>query len=356
MHNKLFVTDNAAAIMGGRNVGDEYFQASSETNFGDFDVLTVGPIAKQLSTRFDEFWNSELAIPVQALLLAKPPGEGLQQYRAELERNLATMEGSAYMQKLGNAPALATLIGRDQNLVWAKAEVLYDSPEKGKVQDGEVQGTLLRKRLGQAIRDVKSELDIVSPYLVPGDGGMRLLEDLRARGVRVRVLTNSLASTDMPIVHAGYRHYRNRMLEHDIELYEVRPLPGAPDTGGGSLTSPSSGQFALHAKVFLLDGTRLFIGSMNFDRRSLRLNTEIGLLIDSPDLARQVTARFNEIAQPANCYVVALRSADQNGRRATTWRTEEQGKNIESTTEPMTDLIRGIKTDLLTLLPIDDLL
>ena len=182
------------------------------------------------------------------------------------------------------------------------------------------------------------------------------MEGLRARGVRVRVLTNSLASTDMPIAHAGYRHYRNRILEQGIELYEVRPLPGTPDTGGGSLTSPSSGQFALNAKVFLLDGTRLFLGSMNFDRRSLRLNTEIGLLIDSPDLARQVAARFNEIAQPANCYVVALGPADTNGHRATTWRTEENGKNVESTTEPMNDLIRGIKTNFLTLLPIDDLL
>ncbi len=356
MHNKLFVVDNAAAIVGGRNVGDEYFQASSATNFGDFDVLAIGSVAKQLSSRFDEFWNSDLAIPVQALLLSKPSDEGLRQYRAELEQNLSTMQGSEYMQKLAKTPPFAKFIGRDNSLAWAKVEVLSDSPEKGKVEDGEVQGTLLRRRLGQAIRDVKSELDVVSPYLVPGDGGMRLLEQLRARGVRVRVLTNSLASTDMPIVHAGYKHYRTRMLEDDIELYEVRPLPGRPEKGGGSLTSPSSGQFALHAKVFVLDQRYLFIGSMNFDRRSLRLNTEIGLLIDSPELARQVTARFNEIAQPANCYVVALGPADGIGRRPVTWRTEEQGKTIESTTEPTNDALRGIKTDFLTLLPIDDLL
>ena len=213
----------------------------------------------------------------------------------------------------------------------------------------------LHRRLGLVVCVVGSDLDIVSP-LVPGDGGMRLLEELRARNVRIRVLTNSLASTDMPIAHAGYMHYRTRLLEDGIELYEVRPVPGRPDSGSGSLKSPSSGQFALHAKVFVLDQRRLFIGSMNFDRRSLRLNTEIGLLIDSPELARQVTVRFNEIAQPANCYVLALGPPDAGDRRTTIWKTEEQGRNVETTAEPMPNALRSFKADFLTLLPIDDLL
>jgi cardiolipin synthase C len=356
MHNKLFVADNAAAILGGRNVGDEYFQASTQTEFGDFDVLAVGPLVKQISASFDDYWNSALAIPVQALLPGKPPPQALEQYRADLAANRVAVSASPYLQQIGRATALQGVIADDRALIWATSELLYDSPDKSKVQDGEKDGQLLRRRLGEALRSVTSELLVVSPYLVPGDGGMRLLEGLRQRGVQVRVLTNSLASTDMPIVHAGYRHYRERMLEDGIELYEVRPVLGDPGGGGGSLKSPSSGQFALHAKVFVLDRQRLFLGSMNFDRRSLRLNTEIGVLIDSPELARQVVARFDAIAQPANCYVPTLRPSDGGFGPSIAWRTEENGQPIETNAEPMGDLFRGIKVQILTLLPIDDLL
>ncbi len=356
MHNKLFVADNAAAVLGGRNVGDEYFQASARTEFGDFDVLVVGPLVKQISASFDDYWNSALSIPVQALLAGKPQPQALEQYRADLAENRVAVNASPYMQQIGRAKALSSVIADDRAMIWATSELLYDSPDKSKVQDGEEEGQVLRRRLGEAVRSVTSELLVVSPYLVPGEGGMRLLEGLRAQGVQVRVLTNSLASTDMPIVHAGYRHYRERMLEDGIELYEVRPLLGDPGGGHGSLKSPSSGQFALHAKVFVLDRRRLFLGSMNFDRRSLRLNTEIGVLIDSPELARQVVARFDAIAQPANCYVPTLRASDGVAGPSIAWYTEEDGKPTETSTEPSGDLLRGIKVQILTLLPIDDLL
>jgi len=356
MHNKTFVADNAAAILGGRNIGDEYFQASDHTEFGDFDVLAVGPVVREISASFDGYWNSSLAIPIQALLAAKPSQETLQQYRDEIAQNRALLAESPYARQLSKTKPLTSAMGDGRSLVWARAALLYDSPGKSKVESGEQDGSLLRRRLGEAVRGVKSELLIVSPYLVPGDGGMRLLEGLRERDVRVRILTNSLASTDMPIVHAGYRHYRTRLLDHGVELYEVRPAVGGPDGGGGSLKSPSSGQFALHAKVFVLDRTRIFVGSMNFDRRSLKLNTEIGLLIDSPELAGQVISRFNAIAQPANCYVPTLAGPDASGARNLVWRTEERGEPVEIAAEPSGDLLRGLKVDLMTLMPIDELL
>jgi len=357
MHNKVFIVDNAAAVVGGRNVGDEYFQASARTEFGDFDVLAVGPLVQQISTNFDEYWNSALAIPIQALIGGKPSSDALEQYRAELDKNQTAPETAAYLSNLVTTNPARPLVARDRPFIWARAELLYDSPQKAKVQDGEEDGSLLRRRLGEAVRSVRSEVLIVSPYLVPGDGGMRLLASLRKRDVRVRILTNSLASTDMPIVHAGYRHYRARMLEDGIELYEVRPVLGKPEASGGSgLKSPSAGQFALHAKVFVLDRERLFIGSMNFDRRSLRLNTEIGVLIESPQLAREVVARFDAIAQPANCYIPTLGSSETAGDRPITWRTEEQGQTVETAIEPAGDPLRAIKVQLLTLLPIDDLL
>jgi putative cardiolipin synthase len=358
MHNKLFVADNSIAILGGRNIGDEYFQASKETEFGDFDVLTIGPLVSQVSKSFDNFWNSDLAIPLEALSFGKPSSSVLDEYRAALAENLAKMAGSPYVKRLAAGDPLTPILTGRSALVWAKGEVLYDSPEKSKVQSGEQPGRLLRQRLGEAIKGVKTELLVVSPYLVPGDGGMRLLDDLRNHGVHVRILTNSLASTDMPIVHSGYQKYREPMLKDGIELYEVRPVLGKPDGqgSGGSLKNPSGGQFALHAKVFVLDRRSVFVGSMNFDRRSLRLNTELGVLIDSPELARQVIARFNAIAQPANSYVPTLTAADANGKQTLIWKTQEDGKAIELQSEPMGDLMKGVKTNLLTLLPLDDLL
>jgi putative cardiolipin synthase len=357
MHNKLFIADNAAAVIGGRNIGDEYFQASTELERADFDVLAIGPVVNELSRSFDAYWNSDMAIPIQALLLVKPSAEVLDRYRADLAQNEITARASTTLRTLDKPGPLAGVIADKGALTWARAEVLSDDPQKRKIEDGKEDGQLLRHRLEAALNTVTAEIRILSPYLVPGDDGMRLLESLRARGVRVRILTNSLAATDMPIAHVGYRHYRTRMLGDGVELYEVRPVLGDPTTSDGEkLKSSRTGQFAIHGKVFVLDQQRLFLGSMNFDYRSLRLNTEVGLLIDSPELARQVAQRFDAIAQPANCYIPQLGAPDASGKRQLTWRTEENGKNTELTAEPMGDILRGIQTELLSLLPIDDLL
>jgi putative cardiolipin synthase len=356
MHNKVFVADNAAAIIGGRNIGDEYFAASEHSDRADFDVLAVGGIVRSISSTFDAFWNSELAIPVQALLAAKPGPEALQAYRAELEQNRKNPQTRVKVPQVDAPNPVEGLLQGDGPLVWAKAEVLYDNPDKGKVVSDEKQGPLLRKRLAEEFGRVQSELLIVSPYLVPADQGMRLVEKLRARGVRLRIVTNSLASTDLPVAHAGYQHYRTRLLEDGVELYEVKAFPEAGDGDGHSLKSPSSGQLELHAKLFVFDRQRLFVGSMNFDYRSLRVNTEIGLLIDSPVLAREAGAHVDAIMQPANAYHVQLGPPDAFGNRPLTWRTEESGKTVELTTEPMGSIGRGIQASLFTLLPIDDLL
>src|SRR6202158_858271 len=232
MHNKLFVADNAVAILGGRNIGDEYFQASKDTECGEFDVLTIGPLVSQVSKSVNIYWNSDLAIPIDALPILKPSATALDEYRAALAENLAKMAGSPYVKRLAAGDPLTPILTGSSALVWAKGEVLYDSPEKSKVQSGEQPGRLLRQRLGEAIKGVKTELLVVSPYLVPGDGGMKMLENLRNRGVQVRILTNSLASTDMPVVHSGYQKYREPMLKDGIVLYEVRTVLGTPHTQG----------------------------------------------------------------------------------------------------------------------------
>lgn len=354
MHNKLYVVDNAVALAGGRNVGDAYFESGKDLRFGDYDVFAIGPVVRQLSRSFDEYWNSPISVPVQALLGATPDPATVDAFEQDLATRRDAMRTTDLVKLAKSGQPFAALLAPNA-LVWAKAEVIYDSPDKADVENGNTPGVLLRRRLIEASQEVKKELVVVSPYFVPGTPGENMLKALRERGVRVRVLTNSLASTDEPIVHTGYQRYRVPLLEAGVELYEVKPLPGKPQPGGSGSKSPSAGPFALHAKVFVFDQTKIFIGSANFDRRSFRLNTEIGLLIDSPVLARQVVERFDFIAQPANSYVLALADGG-NPLRRLTWRSVEDGQTTISETEPGDDRLRDLKVDLLSLLPLDELL
>ena len=357
MHNKLFVVDNEIGIVGGRNVGDEYFQGGRDFEFGDYDIIAAGPIVNQISNTFDTFWNSPMAIPIDALAGGKPSARELDDYRGGLAAHREMIAANApYMRALVAGEPLAAMLSGKSSLVWAKAEVIYDSPEKAKVEDGEQGGRLLRHRLGEVAKQVQSELIIVSPYFVPGPGGMKFFEGLRGRNVSVRILTNSLASTDMSIVHSGYQAFRVPLLELGVQLYEVRPVLGQPTVRGDQLKSPSSGMYALHAKVFVFDRERVFVGSMNLDQRSLHLNTEIGLIIDSPELARQIVGRFAEIARPANSYVLMLSVADGLGQRHLVWHTLEDGKSVDFDQEPAVTFWQRLKVDMLSLLPLDELL
>jgi putative cardiolipin synthase len=353
MHNKLFVVDNSIAVVGGRNVGDEYFDTGSELQFGDYDVFAMGPVTRELSKSFDEYWNSSLSVPVRALLGTLPSGPRLQQMEVQLAAHLAEMRDSEQLKALRTGNPLSGLMNGESGVVWAKAQVVADSPDKASVEGGDTIGALLRRRLLEAAADVKSELLIVSPYFVPGKLVSGMLKNLRERNVRVRVLTNSLLSTDVPAVHAGYRRYRVPLLEEGVELYEVKPLPGKPLPRGGVLKTPSSGQFSLHAKAYVFDRKRIFVGSANLDQRSMHLNTEIGLLIDSPELARQVVARFDAIAQPANSFVLALdKGAD--GKPKLVWKSVKDGKPIVYADEPGEDRWRELLVDLYGTLPLED--
>jgi cardiolipin synthase C len=355
MHNKLFVADNELGIIGGRNIGDPYFQEGRDFEFGDYDVIAAGPIVASMSHSFDEYWNSALAIPVDALFGGRSSAHDLESYRTVLERHRAMLNTADYMRTFATGQPLARMLAEKSTWQWASAQIIYDSPDKAKVEDGDAQGNLLRKRLAKVVEATKSELLIVSPYVVPGPSGMAFFDKLRRRGLTIKLLTNSLASTDMPIVHSGYEAFRVPLLEMGVSLYEVRPVLGQPVVHGSALKSPSSGQFALHAKVFVFDRRRLFVGSMNLDRRSLHLNTEIGIIIDSPELARQIAARFEAIARPANSYVLGL-DGSVAGEPSLVWRTLEHGKPAEYRDEPATTIWRRAKVDALSLLPLQELL
>ncbi|MCJ0761689.1 phospholipase D family protein [Variovorax terrae] len=296
MHNKLFIADNAIGITGGRNLGDTYFGESADSNFVDVDVLAAGAIVRDLSASFDSYWNNQLAYPVQALVS-----------RAELDALQATEPAtpaappppaSATATVLPDtAPAADPLAARLElqkiTLTWAPAIMLADKPDKIAAADEEAdrEDTLvdgLLNLMAQARRD----LLIISPYFVPGSRMMALFADLRARGVRIRVLTNSLASNDAPAAHVGYARYRTALLRMGVELYEMRSELPNPHRAFGSSGSGagSSSRAMLHAKLLIQDTRLLVVGSMNLDLRSQLQNTEIALLIRSPAMARDTAA------------------------------------------------------------------
>jgi len=347
MHNKLFIGDNAIAITGGRNVGDAYFQASTKVEFGDFDLAVVGPMVRALSGSFDLYWNDRLAVPVTTLRSAKPSQEELDKSRKALAEHREKMMAGEYMRSLPKANLLDDMLSAKRPLIWARASVAYDLPDKAKAA-AEQPGRLMWERVAAAVEETQRELIIVSPYLVPGETEMTLIRRLRARGVRVRILTNSLASTDMPIVHVGYMKYREPLLEAGCELFEVRPLLGKPGDGHGAIKSGSSEHFGLHAKVFVIDRQRAFVGSMNFDQRSLDINTEIGIIVDSPKIAADIAARFEAIAQPANSYQLALVPG-----HSIQWITEVNGNVARFDADPDVDAGKRTLVRMLSVLPLD---
>lgn len=343
MHNKLLVVDNAIALVGGRNIGDQYFQVDPASQFADDDVFTVGPIAQELSASFDEFWNADLSIPIEALAEEKPS-------RIPPKRMAPGKASPAdYMKRTaGGEPFNGILSGR-LPLTWAHARLVYDSPDKKKVESGKMTGSLMNSAVADAAFEVKHELLMVTPYLIPGKEGMQLIKDLRKRKVQVRILTSSLESSTVLLAQAGYMHYRVPLLEDGVELYEIRSLLGDNRGSGETKAISRYGNYSLHAKLFVFDRKQVFIGSMNFDQRSMHLNTEIGLIIDSPVLARQIAARFDAMTQPENAYRLVL-----DEHKNLVWRTRENGKDVEYFSEPARSDWQRIEANALSLLPVDD--
>nr|WP_093163137.1 phospholipase D family protein [Variovorax sp. YR216] len=299
MHNKSFTADNAVTILGGRNVGDEYFGATDGVLFADLDVLATGPVVGQISNAFDAYWASASAYPIASMV--KAPSAEVVAAIAAREALIDRSERAAiYKKAVRELPAYGALIRGDLRLIWAPARLLVDDPAKGLALAEPEQ--LLLHHMHEAVGTPVRALDLVSPYFVPTDSGTDYFVDLARQGVRVRILTNSLAATDVLPVHSGYARHRQRLLAAGVVLYELKPEPGESvtkpvrrDEGswmpGGSGSGASSGS-SLHAKTFGVDKKRIFVGSFNFDPRSARLNTELGIIIDSPELAASMSEIF----------------------------------------------------------------
>jgi putative cardiolipin synthase len=360
MHNKLLVADNAVALIGGRNIGNQYFQVDPESQFADDDVVAAGPIVGELSATFDEFWNSDLAIPAKALGHGARPDAG-SAARAGHPGDGREAGGSApkaaaidYASLLKSGEPLAGILSGRLPLVWAHAQLVYDSPDKKQVGGGALPGRLIARAVLDSIREVQSELLLVSPYFIPAADELQLLKDLRGRQAKVRILTNSLESTTEIAAQSGYEHYRVPLLQDGVELYEVRSMLGDVRGSGQTARVSRYGNYALHAKMFVFDRRKLFIGSMNYDERSKRINTEIGLIIDSADLAQQTARRFDAMVKPDDCYIVELRPAGPRGNSSRlVWRTEENGHIVEYTHEPARSGWQRFEVKLLALMPLD---
>jgi len=287
MHSKSMTADNQVTVVGGRNIGNEYFSLDELVNFADMDVLAMGPVVEQVSDAFDIYWNSEAAFPIRAFHDNGRSIEQRAQARQQLEAYVA-QHGDPYYEAMRATPLGIDARQSEVEPYWGEITALYDLPEKALGQETD----LLLKQLGSLVGKVQRDMLIISPYFVPGKAGTAQLIAARQRGARVRVFTNSLAATDVAAVHAGYKKSRRKLLEGGVELYEMKPkLSGDRDAQRKLSFSGSSGA-SLHAKMFVFDQQRVFVGSMNLDPRSVDINTEIGLLIDSPEFASSLLDHF----------------------------------------------------------------
>ena len=355
MHNKLFVADNAIALVGGRNLGDEYFQVSADAQYADDDVFVGGPLVLKLSATFDEFWASPFAIPVEALPGGKPTAKQLAKRRQLLAEHWQneTVAGADYQKHAQSGQPLNGLLSGDPPLSWAPARIVSDSPDKKEVLEGVRAGRLMYRPIARSLAAVVSEFAMITPYLVPTPEEMTLLHSLRLRGVRVRILTNSLNSNNELTAHSGYLRYRTRLLEDGVEIYEVRALLGPRSHASGQSNRLSRfGKYGLHAKLLVFDRQSVYAGSMNFDQRSRRLNTEIGVIVDSADLARQTLARFDAMTRPSSAYAVKLHRTAK-GKEMLVWSTLENDKPVEYTREPSRSEWRRFQVTMLSWFPLD---
>lgn len=355
MHNKLLVVDNAVALIGGRNIGNQYFQIDPQSQFADDDVFSAGPIAAKLSATFDEYWNSALAIPAQAIERTEREAARAAAERARAAQQVKQLNESGidYVARAASGEPYAGMVSGRLPLVWAPAEVLCDSPDK---KDGEKRaraGHLMTRAVAKTAAMVQSEFILVTPYLIPAPDEMRIVEDLRQREVRVRILTNSLVSTTDIVAHSGYMHFRVPLLEDGVQLYEVRALLGNSKGSGQTPNISRYGNYGLHGKLFVFDRQKMFIGSMNFDERSRHLNTEVGLIIDSEELSKQTAARFEAMVEPDNAYIISLRESRDGKRKTVVWDTKEQGQPREYTREPARSMWQRLRVRFLSLLPLE---
>ena len=354
MHNKSLTADTQATIVGGRNVGDEYFALGEGMVFADLDVIAVGHVARDVADAFDLYWNSDSAYPAESIVGQASAG-AIADLKAKFAVTRSSPEAAHYLDALRRTRLIEALVADELGLEWAATHLVYDEPAK--VLGDIPASDLLFTRMQQVLGDAQREIDLISPYFVPGEEGTKALAAYPGRGIKLRVLTNSLAATDVGAVHAGYAKRREELLRSGVHLYELKPDPledATQETSdsqgvGGSSGGASSGA-SLHAKTFSIDRSRAFVGSFNFDPRSYNLNTELGVVIDSPRLADSISATLDrDLAHSA--YEVLLK--DGGGLE---WVEQTEQGDVRYDKEPKTGFWKRFGVSFMSILPIEWLL
>lgn len=361
MHNKAMIADGEVAVVGGRNLGDEYFSASQKLQFRDLDVIAAGPIVEDVSKSFDAFWNSAGAYPLKAVDKRNYAAGDLRAARAELRAHWGAEAQAVGAKPLSAAPMWQQIAEEQMGLIWASATFRVDSPTKITAPNDDYRSPPMHT-LAELLRGAQREVLLLSPYFVPHDAGIQLLAGLTRRGVRVAVVTNSMASTDAVAVQAGYSPYRIPLLQNGVELYEFRPLQRSPSR----IFAGSESRASLHAKAYVIDRRTLVIGSLNFDPRSAHLNSELALVIDSPTIAEQVAKLIEQAMSPSVSYRVRLATPAERAQRRSlgepdsglVWTGEERNDGGPPhmhtwALDPEAGLVRNLLTGLFLLLPVD---
>ncbi|MFT3758163.1 phospholipase D family protein [Thauera sp.] len=339
MHNKAWIVDGRLAILGGRNIGDEYFDAAEDTNFRDMDVLVIGPVVAQTEKVFDDYWNSGVALPIDRLSPLEDSKGALARIASGLGATVNEAAARPYLQRL--AERLSLIDPEVERPYWTEsARVIADPPDKVLGRNGE---NWLMHELLPVFEGARERLEITSPYFIPGEQGTEILAAIAAKGVSVSVLTNSLAATDVAAVHGGYARYRVPLLEAGVRLWELRPEAQDRDF---SLRGSSSA--SLHTKAFTVDGHLGFIGSMNLDPRSTSLNTEMGVLFDSGALVAKMGEVWQRETAPSSSYEVRLTPA-----RSLEWSASRGGEIVRYERDPETSLLRRLAARIIGMLPLE---
>lgn len=343
MHNKIMAMDNACVIVGGRNIADSYFGLSEKYNNRDLDIAAMGPIVQEISKTFDEFWNSDASVPIEALVKRK---HTLEDFRAQVEiaRKEIRAERYPYPLEVDRRKLRAELDDIENRAVWAPAEVFYDS-FRSMAEPGE--GETVADRLGTAFMKAEKELLIESAYFVVKDPGIEFTRQTTDRGVKLRVLTNSLASNNVLAAQTGHSKNRKKLVDAGMDLYEMRPdaavvLEQVASQGKNATTT-------LHTKALVIDEKKAFVGSFNLDPRSADINSEIGIMIESPVFARQLKAFLDEGVREENAYRV---TAGKSG--GLIWETTVDGEPRSWNRDPETSWFKRFMAGAIELLPIQD--
>lgn len=361
MHNKTFIADSQVALIGGRNISNQYFDAGESFQFSDVDVMMVGQIVPEVAKSFDDYWNYPMAYPAVQMIKAADHQLTLNQLRFQLAHYKATSTAQNYLNLTREQADFDNWLSGDEKMQWVPAHLVQDSPEK--INKDAKRSEHLTFQLQNLVGKPQKQLDIISAYFVPADTGTESLISMKRQGVRVRVLTNSYAANDVGVVHAFYAKRRKELLENGIELYEFLPqsrnvkgrkskknhISALADDGAGKkgLSIGDSSDASLHAKMMTFDNQQAFIGSFNFDPRSANLNTEIGVILDSPTLATQVSKDLdNSIMNIA--YRVRL-----NERGKIIWEEKTPTGIKVYTHEPNISQIKRFGLKVLSYLPLD---